>query len=534
MPHEPLSPRAELLRLHRQIYRRNKAVIEESVIHEDRQFRAYERRYRRAVADYEKIITVEESFEAVLKSRLVYVGDYHTLNQSQRSLLRLMRLLIDKKRLVLCMEVIQSRHQDVLDRYMQGKISDEVFLRQIGFREHWFFDLWPNFKPIFDFARENNIKVVAMEADVLQTTALAARDRAMASVIHETCRNYPEHHIIVFIGDLHLAPAHLPREVRRLFGAHLPPTLTLFQNSDSIYWKLADQELEDKTLVVKISDAEHCRMHTPPIICQQSFLNWLEHEEGIFDFADARQTFMSYLEQIAAYLGIKPGPEKDEVEVFTCGDLSFLKRLREDKGFTPSRIARIKKRILTSQSYYIPERKFVYLANVSVNHAAFEAARILCHLCAGESEPKMIQDIFYAGVIREALGYFGSKIINHRRKCLRPADAASLCKYWKVNAQGKGRPFEYEAALLFLEQERGGLFSPTRLSRFSSRLIAELTAGIGRYLGEQMFYGLLAEKISKESIAELFSRSFSKEGEAGAVFESFKKKLGKVKLPSKF
>lgn len=533
-----LFPRAELLKLHRQLYRKNKQIIADSVIPEDRSFAAYEAHYKKAVSDYKKIVEVEEVEKAMMGAQIVYVGDYHTLNQSQRSFLRVLRSFVQKSsNFVIGFEIIQARHQPLLDRYMRGKLSDETFLKKIGFREHWFFDLWNNFRPLFDFVRYHAIPIYGIEADA-EGGSLSSRDRETARAIFDIYQKDRSKKIFVFIGDLHLAPSHLPKEVSKIFKKGKIPlkTVTLFQNSDSIYWKLAARAKEE-ALLVKIADNQYCRMHTPPIICQQSYLNWLEHEEGVFDYADAKQTFTQYLDQVAVFLGIKLGKEKEDVEVFTCGDLSFLKRLRETRAFTKRELKEIKRQILHSESYYIPKKKFVYLANVSVNHAAEEASHTLKHLCAGEEFPRPMQDAFYANALHEALGFFGSKIINPNRKCLRPSDAKKLVQYLEESRAASARALQYKVAKLFLEhQERvkkGEAFHANKITALSVDLFLGVTHAIGYYLGERMFYGMLSGVVTKEEVRALFYEAMEEEGEPLKRFFEFDKKLKKVKLPKK-
>ncbi len=526
--------------LQKKIYKKNQEAIRDSVIPEDVTFRKYERDYLNAVRHYKKISSVEEMMEAVLKADIVYVGDYHTLNQSQRSFLRVLRALVKKTtHFALSLEVVQGRFQKNLDQYMSGRLSDQNFLKKTGFKEHWFFDLWENFRPLFDFARYYHIPVYGIEPPAEDQLSLTRRDAESARLVAELFEKDPSRKIFVFVGDLHLARNHLPWEVQRELkkkGLNAK-SATLFQNSDSIYWKLAEKEMEDQVGVVKISENEFCRMHTPPIIAQQSFLNWLEHEEGILDYADAKETFLGYVDQIAAFLGIELGSEKEEVEVFTCGDLSFLKRLRESKKFSDFELKEIKKQILRSESYYIPKLKFVYLANVSVNHAAEEAAHLIRHLCAGEEFPRPMQEAFYANIIHEALAFFGSKIINHRRKCARPQDFKKNLAYLEKTKTVRLRGLEYLTDVLFLEHEertaRGEAFHSNKIAHFSTDLFLSVTHAIAYDLGERLFYGLLDGHVAKDYVRELHYDSMAEEGEPVWWYFDLVRRLKGVKLPKR-
>jgi len=232
------------------------------------------------------------------------------------------------------------------------------------------------------------------------------------------------------------------------------------------------------------------------------------------------------------------GKEKDDVEVFTCGDLSFIKKLRDSKHFTPKEIREIKRQILRSESYYIPKMKCVYLANVSINRAAEEAAHTVRHLCAGEAFPRPMQDSFYASVLHEAMAFFGSKIINPKRRCLRPSDSKKLMSYLKTNNHAKTeRWLEYEIGKLFIEHENKirslKPFHTNKISALSTDLFSGLTHTIGYYLGEKMYHGLLQEILTKEAIRELFCDPMEEEGDPVKYYFDFVGSLRKVKLPRK-
>ena len=59
----------------------------------------------------------------------------------------------------------------------------------------------------------------------------------------------------------------------------------------------------------------------------------------------------------------------------------------------------------------------VYLGNLSMNHASEEATHFLRHVMSGCQEPLNLVDAFYARALEEAVGFLGSKMLNHKRKC---------------------------------------------------------------------------------------------------------------------
>ncbi len=533
------SPRAELLDLQKKLWRWNREVIDHSILVKEPGFSAYEKAYRRAVKGYEKPVDHEEMIEAALASDVIYVGDYHTCNQSQRSFLRVLKAVVKRdKRFVLGLELLHKRHQDALDRYLDGRISESTFLRKIKLQEHWVFDLWDNFKPLFDFCRYHGIRMYAIDA-AASDSDVRTRDAASARVLARIMKVNPDKRLFVLIGDLHIAPQHLPADLKReLKKAGLKKRhLALYENSESIYWRLAEMGQDDSVEVVRLPGGDYCRMHTPPVVCQRSYLNWLEHEEGEIDYADAKSSFLEIADRICEFLRIALGKERDEVEVFTCGDLSFLKKLRESERFSKGELATIKRQILASESYYIARTKFVYLANLSLNHAAEEAAHFVKSLCSGEEKPREVVDAFYANILHEALGFFGSKIINHKRKCYHEKDFANLLAYFQSVRVPRERMLEHETAALVTEykrmEKRGRALAYTEIFRSRMDLFLAVTHALGYILGDRLYYGLLGGKIGKPEIKNLFCDPWEDEGAPVEAYMKIFNKVRGVRIPKR-
>ncbi len=533
----PRSLRDELIAIQKKLWRWNKDLIDHSVLVKEPGFDAYEQNYKRAVHDYARASNQDEMIEAVLQSNVIFVGDYHTCNQSQRSFLRILKEVVRHDPSVMVgLELLHKKSQSSLDEYMDGAISEKTFLRRIKLEEHWVFDLWENFKPIFDFCRYHGTELFAIDAARVGSN-VRTRDRKSAHLIADILEEHPGRRLFVFIGDLHLAPKHLPRDVAmELKRRNLPfHPLILFQNSENIYWKLAEAGVEDWIEVVKLRDGNFCRMHTPPVVEQRSYLNWLEHEEGEIDYADAKSSFLEIVERLCEFLGIRLGRERDDVEIFTCGDLSFLRQLRDRGDFSKDEIDIIKRQILASESYYIAQTKFVYLANLSINHAAEEASHFIKSVCSGPEEPRFVVDAFYANCLHEALGFFGSKVINHKRKCFHERDFKSLLSYFQTVRIPEERRLEYETAHLVMEYKKlersGKALSRTEIFRSRMDLFLSVTHAIGYMLGDRLYYGLMSGVIKKPLLKQLFCDPWAEEGDPVEVYMNLWQKLRKVKLP---
>jgi hypothetical protein len=533
------SPRIELLAIQKKLFRRNKELIDLSIEVKEPGFERYEAAYERSVRDYERVATQEEMVDAVLGSDIIYIGDYHTCNQSQRSFLRILKAVVPKDpNCIIGLELIHKKHQQIIDDFLSNRFSETTFIKKIGLKEHWVFDLWENFKPLFDFSRYHEIPIYGIDA-AHEDATLLERDEAAAQVVADIIKNNPASRLFVFIGDLHLAPQHLPGKVRKILAecGIKKKDLILYENSDSIYWKLAQRGLDDRVEVVRLPDGSFCRMHTPPIVCQQSYLNWLEHEEGEIDYADAKTSFLELLTRIAQFLRIRLKSNYDDVEVFTCGDLSFLKRLKESGKFTKKELNTIKKQILSSESYYIAKTKFVYLANLSLNHAAEEAAHYLKHLCAGLEEPRELVDAFYSNILHEALGFFGSKLINHKRKCYHEKDFRDLLTYFKTVKVPADRQIEEETSNLVLEykefERKGNPLQYDAIFGLKMDLFLSVTHALGYMLGDRLYYGMMERRITRPHIRRLFYDPWRRRGEPFSVYIDLVRRLRHVKIPKR-
>ncbi|MBI2500110.1 MAG: hypothetical protein HYW02_01265, partial [Deltaproteobacteria bacterium] len=285
-----------------------------------------------------------------------------------------------------------------------------------------------------------------------------------------------------------------------------------------------------------IDKRSFCLINTPPIVWQQSYLNWLEHEEGSIDYVDAKHSFLELLRRIAEFLKISLDPSQwEDVEVFTCGDLSFLKKLEEDGSFTRQQLRQIKKQILASESYSIPSKKYIYLANLSINHAAEEASHFLKFLCAGPEEARYLVDAFYANALHEAFGFFGSKIINHKRKCFHEKEYEGLVNYLRSPGSPKSRRLQMEMALLILDhkekEKRGDPIRHKRFFKMGPDLFLGVTHGLGYMLGDKLYYAFLAEKISKKEMKELFCDPMREEGRPFEIYMGLVRRFRRVNVP---
>ena len=533
-----MTAREEIGRLQRRLFQRQQKLIEGSVHASTAAFRAYEGRYRERTRGFLREARYHELLAQIASSDRVYVGDYHTLKQAQRSFLKLVQRRQGPRPLVLALEFVQGRHQAALDGYLSGKLSRARFLERIEYKRHQLFDVWPNFEPIFDEARTRKLRVLALDLLGGARTTLRERDEYAARRIAQTAARTPEAQIFVLAGQLHVAPPHLPAAVDRrlrLGKKHAQGrSLTIYQNCESIYWELqrSGRELEVETTLVRTG--EWCLINTPPVVVQQSFLDWIEGGERPMESGHPEARFRELASLVARFLGLhsKALTEAlEQVSVYTAGDLSFVDSLPE-RGFSATEIKQIERQILSRESYYIPRAKIAYLANLSVNHAAEEAAHFVRSVVSGgEGEPRGLVDAFYARALEEAYAFCGSKIVNPRRKCPHQPEFEKLAR---------GRPgFTREVARFVLDHQRieRGERSQGALGKLyrsgGADLFNAVTHSLGYMLGERLYYALATGRMLKSEVRMLFLDPLEDDGVPFLTYLDLATRLADVRIPKR-
>jgi hypothetical protein len=205
-----------------------------------------------------------------------FVADFHTFPQAQRTALRLIRDAatsisprVSRERWFIGIEFISSKHQDALDDFQAGKLSLNEFLARINYHDEWGFP-WRNYAPIFDWARENRVRLIALnrpreaiwrdlELRPRSISDLKQRDEWAAGLITDLFQAETDAgrkpRMIVLYGELHVSTNHLPQHLRKVSKRQLGQalkTLSIHQNYDELYWQLARAGKEHNTQAVRL------------------------------------------------------------------------------------------------------------------------------------------------------------------------------------------------------------------------------------------------------------------------------------------
>lgn len=494
----------------------------------------------------------------VRKARIVMVGDYHTLRQSQRTTLRILRELVPRGRTVrLCLEMVHSAHQDWLDLFLAGEIGRREFFRAVRYDATWGFP-WEGYGEILQFARHHSIPVHGLNvAGSGDGAGLRKRDRHAARLIAGLAARFPEDLVYVVFGDLHLAAGHLPLQTVKALergGVGEMQPLVVFQNSETIFWKLHRRRIQHRVDVVRLAGNRFCVNSTPPWVKLHSFIFWERNRTELLESLlgegegndGSRAEAVEYSEQQAAIIRLVAGyfsidiPGMDDFTVMTLAELnkmlSSLSRLERFPSLEPLLLAR--------ESLFIPERRIIFLRGPDMNHAAEQASVFLNWLSTGYTPlTDGGQDEFYRRVIRRALGFTGSLVVNPRRKHWHEEDHLRYREQRRrrQNLTSRGR-IQREASrwvLVHLCREEERLFGKERPSgarrallrsvlQRDDRLLRLVSTGLGQILGYRLYHGMLQGAVSRAGVRDLFSMKLAGWHEARELYLDLKRRLRRV------
>ena len=137
----------------------------------------------------------EKNFETLLKNaQVVFVGEKHDNPFAHKWELEILKALHSSGKYALCMEMFERDVQNVLDNYLNGKISEEEFLKNSR--------PWPNYKtdykPMVEYAKAEGIPVVASNIPRKEANLIAKGGEAALDSITKFS---PYAHVKVFTND---------------------------------------------------------------------------------------------------------------------------------------------------------------------------------------------------------------------------------------------------------------------------------------------------------------------------------------------
>ncbi len=543
----PTPEQSRLLKLQMRIYRSLQKEADRLLGDTPEAIRRYETAYRKDFAGVKltSSVTKRELIESIRSADITLIADYHSFDQAQKTALRLMRDVIrPRENWAIGLEMVPSHLQWAIDRFQAGEMDLDSFHQAIRYREEWGFP-WRNYAPIFEWARQAKVRIVALNRprelaapssaslrSARKKSDLYSRDQWAAGVItdyftDQKLQGAKPLKMLVLYGELHVARAHLPEQIRRVSRNFLGKPLTsisIHQNNDSVYWKLARLGREHQANVLKLKRSVYCVVSATPWTRLQSLINWAEGEahqllpgddefEGESGGIDYLSAIRIYGELIAEFLQL-PKPDFSTLSVLTLEDADFVDGLAHTGYFKRREIRVLKDLVLRNERFYVPKVTTAYLGSPSYNAAAETAA---IHLLRTRTraleffEGKI--DDFYRLVVEAGFGFFGSLVINPRRKCDLPRDHGKRVEqYLKLR-----RPDAETREEILARQRAPALLKSRNWPEVAVRTLEEdlatpgmdqvmlkLARYVGQPLGARAYQAVVSGKLPIEAVKQAF------------------------------
>jgi hypothetical protein len=489
--------------------------------------RKYLREFNQAFRSYESVLTGEEVQAALRGADVILVGDYHALPASQRSAASLLehRALAGDRPVVLGVETIFARDQHILDEWWRREIDESELRQRIRFDLDWGYD-WAPFYDLLVSARDNAEAVYGLDCMPREDLRkIGARDRHAALKIAEIRQRHPNAAIFVLFGESHMAPAHLPRAVRKAVPE--AKVVTVLQNVDSLYWRAAG-ERADKIEAVRVNEDIFCVFNATPLEKYESYRLFLDQWSRCDDSPDYAPTIYNLIDSLANFLEINRYSSHNSTqpkflvdmlpEVYGGSSGQMLGRLLLRKGVSEVGLKALIARVEECGSAYLPEVNAFYVREFQMVHAAEDATRFLHQACQGLPQrlnghgPVEIQegdraaDRFYARVVEHAIAFFGSRV-------LYPSRPAAV-----VDESLLSRAAIERVVQAAVHTENDG---------FESSAVE-----LGHRIGSQLYDAYLAGKIAPGGLRRLFLAHLHEPGMARKVCGSVISKLRLVSRPA--
>ena len=398
---------------------------------------AFEEAQLTANADAPHILSYQEKFESLLPSlfsrvpegsitrdlcraQLVLYGDFHTLEQSQRGFLRLVRSvqLHSPKNITLALEMFRKADQEHIDAYLSRQIDDDQFLELIDYEQNWGF-AWEHYRPILDFARKEKLKVVGINTRRAGADDLRVRDSFAAETIAQRMQEDPEGLVMCLVGEYHLADDFLPFALQES-GIERQALVRVVNNIDKYYFhELISRNLDD-TQYLRIGRALYCVMNCPPWIKWKSLANWEERNLGLgdgFGPEDVDFQFLLILKAFASFLKANtPGGLKQDFYVISDID-GYFEDQRRMKQLSKRDMSIIRARLNHVGYYLVSSSRTILLERPSLNHLAAACGEYMYLVLSGPSENRQDESAMFLSRVATAMAAtFAVKTLNPRVK----------------------------------------------------------------------------------------------------------------------
>jgi hypothetical protein len=222
--------------------------------------------------------------------------------------------------------------------------------------------------------------------------------------------------------------------------------VTILQNVDALYFRAAG-EPGDPVSAVRVSSDVACVFNSTPLEKYESYRLCLERWKtedsaepdlgpSVYNLIDGLLGFF-HINRYSPDNGTQPRFLVDLLpQVYHPSPDGMIRRSLSRQGAAEKEVSALLETLETRGCAYVPSLNAICIRQFDIAHAAEEAARFLHHAChnlparyanQGTGEEGSAEDGFFARVVENVLGYFGSCVLYPVRPLLASAGAGSGC-----------------------------------------------------------------------------------------------------------
>ena len=485
----------------------------------------YFRDLRRELSASFEPVTQATVVRACASADMVFVGDFHADPACQRVAADVLEQMAARsRRVVLGVEFVYTRQQEILDRRQSGSIDDRTFLRRIHYREEWGYP-WEGFRDLLDRARRLGVRVVALDRPPRGGfEGLRRRDVHASRVIAAALSRRPRSTMLVLFGESHLARGHMPAEVATLLGRRKleRSSVRVFQDPESVYWS-ALARAGAVPEAVRFDGETFAVFHTPPLSRYESYrqiLEWWRGETPPDEDVDLTPAVHHLIDTLVGWMDIRPERHRVRHRAGWVDDLQdaypevysgvearqLLGPILAEHGRSPSEIREARRLLAAREALYDARSNTFFLVRYLPGPAAGEAARYLRVALSGRLHQDPVRPVddpaerAYGAAFNEALAYLGARLVDPASEMVTGADARTV-------ADLRRRTRWMDAHRAFEASRAAGPPEPLlRSLRGTRELRRVLARDLGRRLGRTLYALVTRGRLTPRALRALFTR----------------------------
>ena len=166
------------------------------------------------------VIGMDELIGKLSKVSVVYVGEMHTSAEDHKIQLAVLQKLSQGGQCVeLAMEMFPATAQPVLDRYVRGEMSQEDFLKDVGWEEVWGFP-YSLYRNLIDWQKQNLMPIIGLNAP----------NKVVRKIAHNGLSSLTPDERSQVAGEFHLDDAANRNRIRKEYTVHEKDRIKDFQS----------------------------------------------------------------------------------------------------------------------------------------------------------------------------------------------------------------------------------------------------------------------------------------------------------------